>query len=165
MQYKTFRFTGLAEADQEQNIKCTLTLFKNELTDTADVPPLPDCKCHSIADCDQFTTPAPPSASPEPSPSVSTIKTPEDEKLEELQDTASRMRGQYHQNSFTIMTDRSTPTSTKTETCNGIRVDYEHILTRKECCEDNIRLIQEGFHVLQGPIPDRCTEDRSLSDQ
>ena len=50
------------------------------------------------------------------------------------------MRGQFHQNSFTIMTDRSTATSTKREICNGIRVDYQHILTRKECCEKNIKV-------------------------
>ena len=68
------------------------------------------------------------------------FKTPEDEKLEELLNSASRMRGQFHQNSFTIMTDRSTATSTKREICNGIRVDYQHILTRKECCEKNIKV-------------------------
>ena len=148
LQYKTFRFTGLHEADQMQNINCTLTLEKSEVADGATVPTIPDCICHSIEDCDQYKTPEPTTTTVAPPP-VSTIKTPEDEKFEKLQESASRMRGQFHQNSFTIMTDRSTPTSTKREICNGIRVDYQHILTRKECCEKNIRVITAGFHFRQ----------------
>ena len=152
MQYRTFRFTGLAEADQEQNIACSLTLQKNDIADNTVVPTIPDCICHSMAECAAYTTPPPAPPSEAPSEPPSTIKTPEDEKLEELQDNASRMRGQYHQNSFTIMTDRSTEKSTKTEICNGIRVSNNHILTRKECCEENIRLIKAGFHHFIGPV-------------
>ena len=141
LQYKTFRFTGLAEADQMQNINCTLALEKSEVADGAAVEAIPDCICHNVEDCDQYNTPEPTTTTT--STAAPTIKTPEDEKLEELQTSASRMRGQFHQNSFTIMTNRfdEDTQSTKREICNGIRVDYQHILTRKECCEKNIKLL------------------------
>ena len=126
-----------------QNINCTLALEKSEVADGAAVEAIPDCICHSYEDCDQYNTPEP-TAEPTAEPAtVSSIKTPEDEKLEELQTSASRMRGQFHQNSFTIMTNRfdEVQQSTKIEICNGIRVDYQHILTRKECCEKNIKVL------------------------
>ena len=140
LQYKTFRFTGLAEADQVQDIECTLTLEKSEVEDGAAVEAIPDCICHSIEDCDQYNTPTS-TAATTASTAAPFIETPEDELLTELQTSASRMRGQFHQNSFTIMTNRFDGETTKREICNGIRVDYQHILTRKECCEKNIKLL------------------------
>ena len=90
LQYKTFRFTGLTEADQVQDIECTLTLEKSEVADGAAVEAIPDCICHNVEDCDQYNTPEPTTTTT--STTASTIKTPEDEKLEELQTSAYFLR-------------------------------------------------------------------------
>ena len=60
-----------------------------------------------------------------------------------MKETASRMQRQYQHRSFTIRTEESS--STEVVMCNGIRIDYYNILTRKECCQDDITVFQAGF--------------------
>ena len=59
-----------------------------------------------------------------------------------MKNEANRFRGQYDKNSFSILSQRSQDEGSVVQLCNGIRVDFEYILTRTECCEGNVRLIK-----------------------
>ena len=59
-----------------------------------------------------------------------------------MKNEANRFRGQYDKNSFSILSQRSQDEESVVQLCNGIRVDFEYILTRTECCEGNVRLIK-----------------------
>ena len=102
----------------------------------------PDCICYSYSDCDRFTTAAPTTEEPTTISTVAPVTDEADQKLEELQETSNRFRGQFDRNSFTIMSQHSDENGSTNKICNGIRVDFEHILTRKECCEENVRLFK-----------------------
>ena len=74
--------------------------------------------------------------------SVETTTGEADRRLEELKDDANRFRGQYDKHSFSILSQQSLDTGSIVQLCNGIRVDFEYILTRNECCEENVQLIK-----------------------
>ena len=102
----------------------------------------PNCICYSYSDCDRFTTAAPSTEAPTTISTAEPVTDEADKKLEELEETSNRFRGQFDRNSFTIMSQHSDENGSTNKICNGIRVDFEHILTRKECCEENVRLFK-----------------------
>lgn len=76
-----------------------------------------------------------------------------DKRLEELKDDANRFRGQYDKHSFSILSQRSLDTGSIVQLCNGIRVDFEYILTRNECCEENVQLVKgKNSEKMFGPV-------------
>ena len=154
IQYRTFRFSGLTAANQLQKTFCGLTLHKIEDIETTDtitnddgtkiITPPVACTCFDINECKAMmptTTPAPTSTTK----SVATTTGEAERLLEELKDGANRFRGQYDKHSFSILSQRSLDTGSIVQLCNGIRVDFEYILTRNECCEENVQLVK-GKH-------------------
>ena len=151
IQYRTFRFSGLTAADQLQKTLCGLTLHKIEDVETTDtitnddgtkiITPPVTCTCFEHDTCaDMMPTTTP--ASTTSTESVSTTTGEADKRLEELKDDANRFRGQYDKHSFSIISQRSLDTGSIVQLCNGIRVDFEYILTRNECCEENVQLVK-----------------------
>ena len=124
----------------------------------------PTCICYSYSDCDRFTTAAPVTEEPTTFSTVAPVTDEADKKLEELEETSNRFRGQFDRNSFTIMSQHSDENGSTNKICNGIRVDFEHILTRKECCEENVRLFK-GERAYSIPFlfikKDPCSKDNA----
>ena len=143
----------MSQAEQLQTTQCGLTLHKvdevqNDDSITNDdgtkifIPPV-TCICHEVNECKNKmpTTPAPSTVSTQ---STTTTTGPADQELAEMRNDANRFRGQFDKNSFSILsqiTNDEAAISTQL-LCNGVRVDFEYILTRVECCEGHVQIIK-----------------------
>ena len=141
----------MTKPNQLQKTFCGLTLHKIEDVETSDtitnddgtkiITPPVTCTCFDINECAAMmptTTPA----STTSTEAVETTTGEADKRLEELKDDANRFRGQYDKHSVSILSQQSLDTGSIVQLCNGIRVDFEYILTRNECCEENVQLIK-----------------------
>ena len=151
IEYRTFRFSGLTEPNQLQKTLCGLTLHKIEDIETDDAiinddgskiinKPV-ECACFDLPECAAMMPTTTPASTTTTEP-VPTTTGEADKRLEELKGDANRFRGQFDKNSFSILSQRSLDTGTIMQLCNGIRVDFEYILTRNECCNENVQVIK-----------------------
>ena len=151
----------MTAANQLQTTQCGLTLHKidevlnddsitNEDGTKIIIPPV-TCICHEVNECKNKmpTTQAPSTVSTQ---STTTTTGPADQELAEMRNDANRFRGQFDKNSFSILSQiTNDDDSTSTQLlCNGVRVDFEYILTRVECCEGHVQIIKGQISKICG---------------
>ena len=157
----------MTEPNQLQKTLCGLTLHKIEDIDTDDaiinddgskiITKPVECACFDLEECRAMMPTTTPASTTTTEP-VPTTTGEADKRLEELKDDANRFRGQFAKNSFSILSQRSLDTGTIMQLCNGIRVDFEYILTRNECCNENVQLIKGKKSKLFFKLSNICIQ-------